>query len=220
LEGFANSRKRPKEVKKWNPSYTANFMETKLLSMDTMKLIARDQYVKYQRQNGHPGLEVQSAGLVISHTNPWIAASPDDRVQDPTVTPPKGLAEYKNPYSARLMTLLEACSKLKSSFCLEKYDANGIPKFRIKKRHDYYFQVQAQMYCDQRSWCDFVLCTEKEIHVERIYCAPQWWTEQLPKLKTFYFHSLLPELACPRSSTDGIRESVECDESSLLDCSS
>lgn len=49
------------------------------------------------------------AGLVISLDNPWLAASPDDKVHDPTSTPTWGLAEYKNPYSAKDLTISEAC---------------------------------------------------------------------------------------------------------------
>lgn len=150
-----------------------------------MEQSTRDHYVMYQRQNGHPSLEVQSTGLVISQDNPWIAASPDDRVQDPSSTSLSGLAEYKTPYSVRAMTILEACSQPKSQFCLEKYDSDGTVKCRLKKRHSYYFQVQCQMYCDNKPWCDFVVCTESDIHIERIDRDPQWWDEQLPKLKHF-----------------------------------
>ena len=170
----------------------------------------RERYVKYQRQNGHPGLAIQSTGLVISQDNPWIAASPDDRVQDPSSTPPSGLAEYKTPYSVRTTSILEACSR--KSFCLELYKSGGIVKPRLKKRHNYHFQVQCQMYCTNRQWCDFVVCTEVDIHIERIDRDIQWWNEQLPKLKVFYFNSLLPELACPRFESGGkIRETVQCD---------
>lgn len=174
-----------------------------------MERVSRERYVTYQQQNGHPGLTTHSTGLVISFENPWIAASPDDRVHDPESTDSCGLAEYKNPYSARLMTLSEACVKLKSTFCLVKCDTNGQISYRLKPRHDYYYQVQCQLYCDDKPWCDFVLCTEKDIHVQRINRDSEWWKEQVSKLKVFYFHSLLPELACPRFSTGGIRESVE-----------
>ena len=48
--------------------------------------------------------------------------------------------------------------------------------------------------------------TEKDLHIERIYRDSNWWELQLEKLKTFYFDSLFPELACPRHRSGGIRE--------------
>ena len=81
--------------------------------------------------------------LAISLTNPWLAASPGDKVHDPTATPPWELAEYKNPHSAKDLTISEACQRSKS-FCLEKTENNT---FKLKSRHDYYYQVQCQMYC-------------------------------------------------------------------------
>ena len=103
--------------------------------------------------------------------------------------------------------MLEAVTKLKSSFCLEKYETSGKTCFRLKRKHDYFYQVQAQMYCANKPWCDFVFCTERSIHVERINRQPQWWNQQLQKLKVF--NSLLPELACPRFNSGEIRESVD-----------
>ena len=143
--------------------------------------------------------------MVVSLKTPWIAASPDDRVTDPSATPPLGLAEYKNPYSARNMSLSEACKS--KTFCLQKEEKDGEPIYSLKRRHDYYFQIQCQLYCENREWCDFVIRTEKELHVERIPRNKSWWKDQLLKLHAFYFKALLPELACPRYGKGGIRES-------------
>lgn len=174
----------------------------------TMEGKTSQQYATYQKQNGHVNLQTHKSGLVISVTNPWLAASPDEKVHDPsTAASPWGIAEYKNPYTAIDLTLEEACDKVKQ-FCLEKIEKNGEVSFRLKKRHNYYFQVQCQMYCCDADWCDFVLRTDKELHVERIQRDQDWWDQQLPKLKTFYFDALLPELACPRFGKGGIREPV------------
>ena len=165
-----------------------------------MEEVSRKEYQTYQQQRGH-NLSTFRTGLVISPDNPWLAASPDDRVHvlDQETFPQWGLVEYKNPYSARHMTLEEACQKI-SSFCLEKKGDT----FSLKRRHDYYYQVQCQLYCDDKQWCNFVVRTDKELHVERIWRDTDWWQQQLPKLKSFYFDSLLPELACPRYHKGGI----------------
>ena len=48
-----------------------------------MEDTTRQDYVAYQRERGHPNLTISKAGLVVSLDNPWLAASPDDRVTDP-----------------------------------------------------------------------------------------------------------------------------------------
>ena len=125
---------------------------------------------------------------------------------DNNVTHPTGLVEIKNPYSTRQLTLTEACNS--STFCLEQKQRDGQVAYRLKRKHDYYYQVQCQLYCADKAWCDFVLRTEMELHVERVYRDHSWWSEQIPKLKTFYFNALLPELACPRHGKGGIREPI------------
>ena len=159
------------------------------------------QYITHQRRNGHPHLRVDRCGLSISLTNPWLAASPDGIVNDLSDTPQSlGLVEIKNPHSMREKTLAEACKT--STFCLERKDN----LYTLKKKHDYFFQVQCQLYCTNRDWCDFVLRTNKEIHIERIQRNKKWWGTQMEKLRKFYFSALLPELACPRHRSGGIRE--------------
>ena len=105
---------------------------------------SRQEYESHQLVNGHHGLKTQPAGLVISVETPWLAASPDNRVLDPSVHPTTGLVEYKNPFSARDMNLLEACNK--ATFCLKKNEKGQIT-YELKRQHDYYFQVQCQLYC-------------------------------------------------------------------------
>ena len=129
-----------------------------------MEEVTRNDYVSHQHTNGHPGLKTESVGLVVSTEKPWIAASPDDRVYDPTAVPPFGLAEYKNPYSQKTKTLKEACQS--KTFFLQMENKNGKTIFSLKRRHDYYYQIQCQLFCDSKEWCDFVVRTQKELHIE------------------------------------------------------
>lgn len=168
---------------------------------------SRQKYIAYQHTHGHPNLSTQATGLVVSPHAPWLGASPDDRVLDPDSAIPHGLAEYKNPYTAREFSISEACEKL-TSFYLEKITTDPVT-YKLKKRHNYHFQVQCQLFCDEKEWCDFVVNTEVDIHVERIYFDQKWWDDQRRKLHAFYFKVLLPELACPRHSNGGIREPTE-----------
>lgn len=160
----------------------------------------KKQYITQQSHSGRT-VDITPVGLCISTENPWIAASPDSLVTDPGTTPPHGLLEMKNPYTGREMTMQEYC-KVKSSCLEEKRDG----KITLRHGHDYYYQVQCQMYCTGREWCDFVVRTNKDIHIERICRDRKWWELQLEKCQQFYFDALLPELASPRFGKGGIRE--------------
>jgi len=161
---------------------------------------SRQAYAANMQQNGHPQLQVTTVGLVISEDSPWLAASPDGRVFDPSSSPPDGLIELKNPSTAKDMTITEACEKIKG-FCIKSRQGQNA----LDTNHDYFYQVQCQLYCTQTTWCDFVIRTNKDLYIERIYRNDTWWQKQLLKLKT-YFEALLPELACPRYNSGGIRE--------------
>ena len=49
-----------------------------------------------EKQKTSPGITTSQSGLVISTENPWLAASPDGLVTDPTKNPPQGIVEFKN----------------------------------------------------------------------------------------------------------------------------
>ncbi len=133
--------------------------------------------------------------LFVSTENPWLAGTPDGLVHDPDSTQPLGLLEIKNPYSVREMTISKAVEK--PFFYLEK---KGNDIYQLKPRHNYYYQVQCQLYCADRLWCDFVISTERHAcrkNSKRPFVA---WNSNI------YSSSLLSELACPRHHTGGIRE--------------
>ena len=59
--------------------------------------VALEQYKKQQHDCGHYGLYSSLSGFVVSENNPYLGASPDAVVHDPTDANPFGLA--KCPYS-------------------------------------------------------------------------------------------------------------------------
>ena len=152
-----------------------------------MEDVARQQYICYQQQHGHCNLTTEKADLVISPDNPWLAASQDDKVHDPSATPANLLVEYNNPHSAKPLTVPEACQQLKN-FCLEKTENNT---YQLKPKHDYYYQIQCQLYCTNTQWCDFVVRTQKDIHIERIFRNQAYGgisSYQSSKISTFLPH--------------------------------
>ena len=86
--------------------------------------VSRTEYLKV-KQSVSPDFSFASSGLVVSVTNPWLAASPDGLVYDP----PQGLVEFKNLYSVRDKTSEEAVASCKT-FCLTK---NNDGKLALKK---------------------------------------------------------------------------------------
>ena len=120
-----------------------------------MEDTTRQNYVAYQREQGHSNLTISKAGFVVTVDNPWLAASPNDRVTDPDDPQPLGLVKYKNPFAARQHTLSEACDM--STFCLQKKNTDSKITYKLKQQHNYYYQIQCQLYCDNKDWCNFVV---------------------------------------------------------------
>ena len=69
---------------------------------------------------------VFDAGLVVNPSFPYLGASPDGKVYDPTEKDPFGLLEIKNPYTWRNHTMEEACKD--PNFCLHM--VNGKPNLK------------------------------------------------------------------------------------------
>ena len=78
--------------------------------------IALEQYIEHQKTSGHPGIYTCKSGFVISQPHPFLGASPDGCVHDPSCSDPFGLVEIKCPYSQRHITPLVACGN-KDFYC-------------------------------------------------------------------------------------------------------
>jgi hypothetical protein len=57
-----------------------------------------------------------------------------------------------------------------------------------------HLQVQAQLLCTGSKYCDFIVYTNEDIHVERIELDLPFLDENLPKAKALFENSILPEL--------------------------
>ena len=153
-----------------------------------------------EKRHVSPHITVTESGLVVHHHHHWLGASADGLVYDPSSTEPEGIVEFKNPYSARTMTLQDASQS--KDFCLVNRDGS----LQLKRTHVYFHQLQATMFCTERKWCDFVVRTTVDLHIERISFNADFWKPILLRLRSFYFSAVLPELAVPRLRKGGIRE--------------
>ena len=86
---------------------------------------------------------------------PWLAASPDRKVYDPSRDPPFGLLEIKCP----------TCKTPREAECLVE-DAG---KLRLKGQHNYFRQILFQLAVTGLPWCDFYVWCTDGMHYETIY---------------------------------------------------
>ncbi len=129
---------------------------------------------KYMTETGN---EVNKCGLIVSIDKPHIASSPDGLVGDDIVL------EVKCPHGARK----------------EKITPKAVPYLKLKKgvwsldkKHDYYAQVQGQMYCTERNECHFVVYTFKDVKVVNVPRDDLFIKNMVLKLDKFFCEVFKP----------------------------
>ncbi|KAL2077859.1 hypothetical protein ACEWY4_027363 [Coilia grayii] len=148
---------------------------------------ARQEYISRTNPKHH-NQEVQTCGFFVNPAFPQVGASPDAIVECTCCG--KGCIEIKCPAKYKDSTILDACSSNDSSFPL--YQANG--RMHLKKSHPYYSQVQTQMFVTERMYCDFVVWTQKDCAILRIFKDTAFWEPRLQKAQEFFVEVCLPEL--------------------------
>lgn len=159
---------------------------------------AIESYVLFQQGKGRENILVGPCGFLISESHPYLGATPDGTVHDPSdLQHPFGFIEVKCPYSNRDRTPVEACSS--PGFCCNLVThPDGSQTPQLRRNHIYFAQVQGQMAVGKRLWCDFVVYTNKGISVERVQYEEDYWKNTLlPKLEAFYDNCLGPEIISP-----------------------
>ena len=121
-------------------------------------------------------------------------------IYDPHCEITEGIAEFKCPYSKREVFLVEACSD--GNFYYYYKDSS----FCLKDTHEYYHQVQLQLYVgmDLYNWCDFCVFTLKDIEVQRIWLDTSWCNTHIPELKSYFDAYMLPEILHPSCKSSHI----------------
>ena len=137
---------------------------------------------KYIKNSGN---HVHDCGFVINEKFQFIGATPDAKVCEDGST---GIVEVKCPYSARDITVREACN-LPGFFMTERDD-----RLRLKTDHQYYFQVQGQLMVTGVEFCDFVVFTKKDFVIERIFPDIAFMQNLLDNLTKFYCQYVKPKI--------------------------
>src|SRR5690625_4413883 len=104
------------------------------------------------------GNAVDDAGFYVHPEHDWLGASPDGFIGG------DGLLEIKCPFSLR---------------------DGGIFK-KIEEQPHYYAQVQVQLAVTGRDWCHFYQWAPHGTRTEVVEFNPDWWSENLPRLREFY----------------------------------
>ena len=105
-----------------------------------------------------------------------MGASPDRLVLDTSdVDHPCGLLEINCPARREITSLIDLWLTISHQPFLQYRDRN----FYLKKMHDYYYQMQGQLYITARPWCDFVVWTPNHILVERIQFDSVLWSKKI-----------------------------------------
>ena len=120
------------------------------------------EYGTLNEPNALADYEIETGNSVVEvgfiQVNEWLGASPDGLVGD------KGLIEIKCPYGLR----------------------HGGEFKSIDDQQHYYAQIQIQLLCTEREWCDFYQWSAYGSKLERVNFNPAWIEENIPKLKAFY----------------------------------
>ena len=123
-------------------------------------------------------VNVYRTGFVINPGCPFLGTSPDFLVYDPTRNEVFGLLEIKCPQC-------ESCRDAKYLKIV-----NG--QLKLKKTHEYYFQVMGQMAITGLKWCDFMVFCKNDWHIETLYFDEEFFADMYNKLNLFYYNCYLP----------------------------
>ena len=128
-------------------------------------------------------VNIYPCGCVVNCFAPWLAASPDRKVYDPSRRDPFGLLEIKCPVS------IETVSKHE---CLEETEEG---KLQLKRNHNFFYQVLCQLAVTGLPWCDFFIwCSgDKSFHCETIHFEEfeEMWNTAKDRVDKFYFEHFL-----------------------------
>ena len=130
----------------------------------------------YEKVNS---VKVENCGIFVSPSMPFLGASPDGIVSDSLIV------EVKCPFVAK--------DKEITPLTVPYLKAVG-SGLELPCNHNYYYQVQGQLFCTGRSVCDFVVYTNEDFKYVRIERDNEFISSMLEKLRDFYTHYFEPAL--------------------------
>ena len=183
--------KRQKDI---NEKFVQSVLSSpKFSSIPTSYGTAHEPVAKEEYCNKRPQAHILDCGFVVNPAFSFLGASPDAKICSGGVT---GVLEIKCPYSARDKKIQEAVSEV-NGFCLTECDGT----VQLKKDHAYMYQVQGQLMVTGAPFCEFVVYTKTDIHIERILPDTTFQENMLQKLSSFYKMHAVPYMQKEPDST-------------------
>ena len=170
---------------------------------------------KTQMMTSHEDFTISNCGFFVSVEHPFLGASPDALIQCSCCG--QGIVEIKCPLCVGETSLQEAADGVRN-FCLEELTTN---KLQLCRDHGYYYQCQLQMFVTRRLYCDFVVWSPKEVHIERITLDEAFIQTAIPSAEKFWRLCVLPELLgkwytrkqCPNPQRTSLHAQTEEEDS-------
>ena len=162
-------------------------------------------YTEYMNKS-HQNLKVCQVGFTISTKTSIFGASPDGSVSCDCCA--IGCLEIKCPFRMFDQNLnLEQFSKLKGSYLL-KDDKS----YKLDREHEYYYQIQLHLYTTEKTYCDFVVYSARDLFIERVNLDHQFLIENLHKAYVFHYNVIIPELLAKwyTLSKDSVEQEFWC----------
>lgn len=139
-------------------------------------------------QGLHENFEVTDSELIIPIEKPFIAATPDSIVTSKCHG--YGVLEIKCPYHCRDLPIRVAAQK--SNFPLIFDKETGI--FAMRQSHNYYFQVQLQMYVAKAEFFIFAVYTNVDLVHVTVLPDVSLIEKMLIKAKLYFCEVVLPQV--------------------------
>lgn len=146
--------------------------------------VAKELYMQHMLYK-HEDFKLRDCGLVIDKAFPLFAATPDG-VRS-CACHGDGLVEVKCCYKHKDLAVRDIPAQ-DSGFYLEK------DTLTLREGHRYYTQVQFQMYVLEKTYCDFVVYTNKGIHVQTVTYNASFVNNLIAKCTNFAVNELVPEI--------------------------
>lgn len=138
-------------------------------------------------------VEVRPSGLWVDDQYGFLGASPDGLIGDDAVVEVKCLYSCSKSKARNIEEVLST----KKNTCLTI--TNG--QVTLKRRHNYYYQIQGQLNITKRKTCYFIVYINDtiELFVEQIEKDEKLWSDiMLPALVKFYSDCICPEIVLDR----------------------
>lgn len=149
--------------------------------------VARCEYEKKMTALGHTNFKVTESGLMVSSKYPHIGASPDGIWScDCCGT---GILEIKCPFKGKDKGII-AYANVRGSSIEQLNDGS----FSLKKDHEYYFQVQMQLFVASFEIAHFVVWTNLGLQIIEVPADKGFWSLNYPKTVSFFKNVILPEM--------------------------